>query len=201
MERITTLEDVQERVWHRLVEAAEQPGHPLRLLTFGTVADDTPQLRTVVLREADPSARRLAFHCDARSQKVSQIEANDQVAWLGWDPETGEQVRLLGAASVHRDDDVAEALWAAESPRSLDVYVRGGTPGAPLDAPEDLLPETVKNDPVTQADVEEGRPHFAVVRTVIDEIEWLHLHSDGHYRAQFSYDPDAAAFDGTWIVP
>ena len=201
MERITTLDDVQERVWHRLGEAAEQPGHPLRLLTFGTVADDTPQLRTVVLREADPSARRLAFHSDSRSEKVSHIATNPHVAWLGWDPETGEQVRLQGDATVHRDDDVADAMWAAESPRSLDVYVRSGTPGASLDAPDDLLPETVKDDPVTRADVEEGRPHFAVLRTVINEIEWLHLHPDGHYRARFAYDVEAETFDGTWIVP
>jgi len=201
MKRITALDEVQERVWRRLVEAAEQPGDPLRLLTFGTVKDDSPRLRTVVLRETDPSARRLAFHCDSRSEKVSHIEANAQVAWLGWDPETGEQVRLQGEATVHREDGVADAMWAAESPQSLDVYVQSGTPGASLDAPDDLRPEAVKDDPVTQADVEEGRSHFAVVRTVINEIEWLHLHPDGHYRARFAYDVDAETFDGTWMVP
>lgn len=201
MERITTLEEVKERVWGRLAEAAEQPGHPLRLLTFGTVAEDTPQMRTVVLRETAPSARRLSFHCDGRSKKVSHIKTNDRVAWLGWDPETGEQVRLQGGATIHRDDDIADAMWASESPRSLDVYLRSGSPGTPLDAPDDLLPEAVKEDAVTRADVQEGRKHFAVVRTVIDEIEWLHLHADGHYRAQFAYDVETEAFDGSWIVP
>ena len=201
MDRLTSLDEVHERVWERLSAAAEEPGHPLRLLTFGTVDDDTPQLRTVVLRETAPSARRLAFHCDRRSKKVTQIEANDRVAWLGWDPETGEQVRLHGTATVHREDKVADAMWAAESPRSLDVYMRSGTPGTPLDAPDDLLPATVTDEPVTEADVEEGRQHFAVVRTVIDEIEWLHLHPEGHYRARFSVDTDGDAVDGTWIVP
>ncbi|PSQ97295.1 MAG: pyridoxamine 5'-phosphate oxidase [Bacteroidetes bacterium SW_9_63_38] len=201
MNRLTSLDEVRERVWRRLSKAADKPGHPLRLLTFGTVAADTPQLRTVVLREAVPAARRLAFHSDRRSQKIEHIRTNNRASWLGWDPETGEQVRLRGAATVHRDDEGADAMWREEAPRSLDVYRRTAVPGTPLDAPDDALPAAVKDAPITRADVAEGRTHFAVVRTIIDEIGWLHLHADGHYRARFTYDADAAAFEGTWIVP
>jgi len=49
--------------------------------------------------------------------------------------------------------------------------------------------------------VAEGRPYFAVIRTVIDEVDWLHLHPEGHYRAQFQFHPDADRFEGTWVVP
>ncbi len=201
MDRLTDLDAVLHRVWNQFDAAAEDPGHPFRTLTFGTAQDDTPHLRTVVLRETDPEARRLAFHSDRRAQKIDDIRTNDRVAWLGWTPETREQVRLHGHASVHTDDEVADAMWAAESSSSLSVYVRSAAPGSALDEPGDGGTDVAAEGEVSDADVAAGRAHFAVVRTVIDEIEWLHLHSEGHYRARFQFEEEAQTFDGTWIVP
>lgn len=199
MKRLTDLNDVLDRVWEQFDAAADDPGHPFRTLSFGTAKDNTPHLRTVVLRDADPDTRQLAFHSDRRAQKISDIDANDRVAWLGWAPETSEQVRLHGTATVHTDDDVADAFWAAEDPASLAVYIRSDEPGTPLDAPGGG--SQMQGEEVSRADVEAGREHFALVRTVIDEIDWLHLHPDGHYRARFQFSHDAQAFDGTWIAP
>lgn len=201
MDRFDELDTVQSRVWRRLSEAAGEPGHPYRTLTFGTAQDDTPRLRTVVLRQVHRPARRLAFHSDRRTQKIDDIRATGRIAWQGWDPETAEQVRLSGTATVHTDDAVADAMWADQDPASLALYVRPAAPGTPIDTPDEGVDPSVAEAPVTQADVEPGRPYFAVVRTVIDEIDWLHLHPKGHVRARFEYDPDAEAFDGTWIVP
>lgn len=201
MERFTSLDAVRRRVWRRLQEAVADPGHAYRTLTFGTATDGAPHLRTVILRAADPEARRLAFHTDRRSRKVEHIRALDRIAWLGWDPGTKEQIRLHGTASVHLDDAVADAMWAAQAPSSLDIYVRPPAPGTPLDAPDDGLDPSVTDGPVTREDVAGGRQHFAVVRTVIDEIEWLHLHPEGQYRAQFRFDASTEAFAGDWVVP
>ncbi len=201
MHRFSSLDTVRQRIWHRLEAAATEPGHPLRVLPFGTEQGGAPHLRMVVLRDADADERVLAFHTDRRSQKVADIRDRERVAWLAWDPDTKEQIRLQGTASIHLDDAIADEMWAAESPRSLDVYVREAAPGTPLPAPEDGLEETVKTDPVTRDDVSDGRQYFAVVRTVIDEMDWLHLHPEGHYRAQFQFDPDQEGFDGGWVVP
>jgi len=201
MERFEELDTVRARVWRRLSEAAGEPGHPYRTLTFGTTQDDIPRLRTVVLRQVGRAARRLAFHSDRRAQKIDDIRAAGRIAWQGWDPDTAEQVRLGGTATVHTDDAVADAMWAEQNPSSLDVYVRPAAPGTPVDDPDEGVDPSVAEEPVAQADVEAGRPHFAVVRTVIDKIDWLHLHPKGHVRARFVYDPGAGAFDGTWIVP
>jgi len=201
MTRFDDLDTVHTRVWRRLSEAAAEPGHPYRTLTFGTTQDDTPRLRTVVLRKVHRPARRLAFHSHRRAQKIDDIRATGRIAWQGWDPETAEQVRLGGTATVHTDDDVADAMWADQDPRSLDVYVRPAPPGTPIDNPDEGIDPTVAGDPVTRDDVAPGRSHFAVVRTVIDELDWLHLHPEGHARARFEYDPDAEGVDGTWIVP
>ena len=201
MDRYTDLDVVLERVWQRLEHAAADSGHPFRTLTFGTAQNGQPHLRTVVLRRVNAGARTLAFHTDRRSQKVADLEANGRIAWRGWDPETREQVRLLGTGTVHTDDAVADAMWEAQTPRSLAVYPKPPAPGTPIEAPGDGTEGRVQDRPIAREDVAEGRSYFSVVRTVIDEIDWLHLHPEGHYRAQFRFESNPEAFEGTWVVP
>ena len=201
MERLTDLDNVLDLAWQRLERAAEKPGHPFRTLTLGTARDHAPHVRTVIVRETDREARRLVFHTDRRTRKVDDIRESDRIAWHGWNPDTREQLRLQGTATVHCDDEVADALWAAERPSSLDVYVRDAAPGTSVEAPRDGRADAVRNKTLTRDDVADGRPYFAAVRTVIDEIEWLHLHPEGHYRARFSFDAAETAFEGTWLLP
>jgi len=201
MDRYTELDAVLDRVWDRIETAAEDAGHAFRTLTFGTVHEAAPRLRTVVLRTADREERRLAFHTDRRSQKVEDVRSHDRIAWHGWDADALEQVRLRGTGQVHVDDAVTKELWDKQSPRSLAVYPKSPAPGAPIDGPRDGSADSVQSEPVTRADVAEGKQHFAVIRTVIDEIDWLHLHAEGHYRAQFQFEPSMQAFEGTWVVP
>jgi pyridoxine/pyridoxamine 5'-phosphate oxidase len=201
MDRYTELDTVLDRVWQRLTRAATDSSHPFRTLTFGTVQDEQPHLRTVILREVAPSEQRLAFHTNRHSQKMTDLEASSRIAWRGWDAEAREQVRLRGTATVHTDDAVAEAMWKSQPARSLSLYPHEEPPGTPLDAPGDGLKASVRETPIHREDVADGRPHFAVVRTVIDEIDWLHLHPEGHYRARYRFAPEQEQFEGTWIVP
>jgi len=199
--RYTDLKTLHAHVWDDLEAAAQDPGHPYRQLTFGTVHQNAPDLRTVILRTANADGRVLQFHSDRRSRKVEALRDNDRIAWHAWDPESLEQIRLYGRATVHLDDDVAMALWESQSPSSLMVFARPSAPGTPLSAPEDGLREAVKEEPITEDDVAPGRQYFAAIRTVIDRLEWLHLHPDGHYRAQFEYPDDHDEFEATWLVP
>lgn len=201
MDSYSDLSTVRRRVWHRLELAAEQPGHPFRALVFGTVQEQQPHLRTVIVRTADAESRVLMFHSDRRAQKIDDIRGGARIGWLGWDPEAREQVRLVGAASVHTDDQIADDMWEAESPSSLDVYVRSVPPGTPVDEPGAGRPDSARPGSPTRGQVEEGRSSFAVVRTVIDEIDWLHLHPEGHARAQFQFNVERGRFEGTWVVP
>ena len=198
MQRFTSLETVEERVWQRLTAAATEPGHPYRTLAFGTVKSTRPRLRTVVLRGADTGDRRLAFHTDRRSEKVEEIGENDEIAWLAWDPESREQVRLWGTASVHVDDETAQSMWESEDPSSLRVYLQQSAPGKEVEAPTE---DTSASNLVESKDIEEGWPYFAVVRTQIRGFDWLHLHPDGHYRARYEYSAADETFEGAWIAP
>ncbi len=201
MDRYSDLDTVLNRVWRRIEHAAEDAHSPFRILTFGTVQGGQPHLRSVVLRSAARKDRRLSFHSDRRAEKVEAIEAHPRITWHGWDPDTSEQIRLRGTAGVHTGDAVADEMWEEQDPASLAVYPRPTAPGTPLDGPGDGLQASVKEEPITRKDVAEGRQYFAVIRTVIDEIDWLHLHPEGHYRARFQFQEDRQAFEGTWVVP
>lgn len=202
MTRYSNLDAVLSHVWEELEAAAEPSSdHTYRRLTFGTVHEQGPDLRTVVLRRASEESRLLQFHTDRRSRKVEALRNNDRVAWHGWDADAREQIRLYGTGSVHLDDDVAMDLWERQPPSSLASYARPSAPGTPLDVPDDGLRPAVKTEPITEDDVAQGRQYFAAIRTVIDRIEWLHLHAEGHYRARFEYRADREAFEGSWVVP
>lgn len=201
MTRYTNLESVLNHVWDEIEAASQTSDHPYRRLTFGTVQDRRPSLRTVILRTVDSEARLLQFHTDRRTRKVEHLRSNEHVAWHGWDPEAREQIRLQGTATVHLDDDVTMDLWESQPPESLAVYVRPSAPGSEIDEPADGLRPEVKSEPITEDDVAEGRQHFAVIRTVIHQIEWLHLHPEGHYRARFEYQSSRDEFDGAWVIP
>lgn len=201
MTRFTSLDSIFDHVWAEITTAAEDPSHRFRTATFGTVQARGPGLRTVVLREADRDAQSLAFHSDRRAQKISDIRGHSGVAWHWWDSDTHEQLRLCGRATVHVDDAVADQMWGDQDPSSLVVHARHSPPGTPIDAPDDGLIDAVKEGTVTREDVAPGREHFAVVRTVIDRIDWLHLHPEGHYRAQFRCPPDTPQREQSWVVP
>lgn len=201
MTRYSNLDAVLDHVWEELEAAAETFDHTYRRLTFGTVHEQAPDLRTVVLRGAREDGRLLQFHTDRRSRKVEAIRKNNRIAWHGWSAGTREQIRLYGTASVHLDDDVAMDLWERQPPSSLATYARPSAPGTSLDAPDDGLRPAVKTEPITEDDVAQGRQYFAAIRTVIDRVVWLHLHSEGHYRAQFEYRAEQEAFEGAWVVP
>ena len=201
MRRYTSLETVHDRVWERIERAADDSQAPFRILTFGSVGEEHPHLRSVVVRSADRDKRRLSFHSDRRSEKVADIQAHDRIAWHGWDPETSEQIRLHGTATVHTDDAVADEMWTREDPSGLALYPKSSAPGTPLEEPDDGLHPSVREQPITREHVAAGREHFAVIRTVIDTVDWLHLHADGHYRAQFRFDAEREPFEGRWVVP
>ncbi|MFP4228130.1 MAG: pyridoxamine 5'-phosphate oxidase family protein [Salinivenus sp.] len=200
MDRLRSLDTVFEHVWTSVQAGASDPGHAFRTANVGTCNGDRPALRTVVVRAADREARTLSFHTDRQSQKVEDIRRCSRVAWHWWDPESRQQVRLRGTARIHTEDGVADAMWERESPASLAVHARTAPSGTPLDAPEDALLDSVQEEPITRDDVAPGREHFAVVRTVVDIVDWLHLHPEGHYRAQFRCHPETTV-EGEWVVP
>jgi hypothetical protein len=184
------LADALAEAFRLLARAVADRRSPLHTPTLGTVsADGAPNLRTVVLRAFDPDRRSLRIHTDRRSPKAAEIAARPRVMLHGYDAGARVQLRLDCRASLHLDDPIADAAWAASREMSRLCYAAPHPPGTPIEAP---LPAPA--DPVA------GRGNFAAVMLVFDSLDWLHLAHTGHRRARFAWDA-AGRLSATWLAP
>lgn len=176
--------------WSHLAAAVTDSKHPYYLASVATTSDDgRPSTRTIVLREADTSSRLLSFQTDRRSAKCREIQVDQRVTLLFWDPATKVQVRVDAVATIHTSDAVADAAWA-RVPQANRMNYSGKLP------PGTAIPSSEYARDGTEAF---ARENFAVVRCAVREIDWLQLDPAGHRRLRFTYRADGVTHQ--WVVP
>lgn len=181
--RNAPLAAIPEIVWSLLDEGVHQSAsffHTPALATHGT---RWPETRTVVLRGATFAARQLVCHTDCRSAKRFQIETNPRVCWMFYDRARKLQIRLYGQAHLHEDTELARVRWQQSSRNSRKCYSAPLSPGTPVARPGEAT-----------EDADSGWPNFCVLVSEIESIDWLHLNSAGHRRAQLFWQ------EGDWIA-
>jgi hypothetical protein len=179
--RLESLPLIESAVWQQLVAAASDRLHGWRTMALATVREGEPEVRTVVLREADAASRQLVFFTDSRSPKVVQLQAQPRATLLLWSPPLSWQLRLRVHCAVQTDGLGISSRWARLklSPAAQD-YLSPLVPGTPVERWE-----------LDRA----SREHFAVVQATVIAMDWLELHADGHRRARFD------AGGATWLAP
>lgn len=181
--------DLHTDAWRRLADAVTSAAHPFHLGTLATVdADLCPQIRTVVLRDADEPLRRLCVHTDRRSPKFAELLARPAASMLFYDRAARVQLRLSGTVTLHTDDALADARWAASRHSSRLCYLAPLGSSTPVPAPPPA-PDAEDDAP--------GRANFAVLALHVSALEHLHLAHTGHQRLRLTY-PDLAS---TWLTP
>ncbi|AWN35947.1 pyridoxamine 5'-phosphate oxidase family protein [Methylobacterium radiodurans] len=182
-------------VWRLLgagVERGRSGFHLPALATLG--AAGVPRVRTVVLRAVDPEAGTLRIHCDRRSDKADEIARNGACALMAYDRETTVQIRAEGRGTLHTDDALADAAWAAAQPMSRVCYGTAPGPGTAIPAGDAYaLPDA-------DAAVALGRPHFAAVVVRVAALDFLYLDRRGHRRARWDRS-GTGPWTGRWLVP
>jgi len=180
-------------VWRLLAEGVERGRSGFHCVTLGTLTEGRPRLRTVVLRAAEGGPGILRFHCDRRSDKASELAANPACALTAYDTETKIQIRIEGEASLHTDDVVAEAAWAASRAMSRVCYAAEPGPGTVLPTGDAYtLP-----DEATAATT--GRPSFCAVQVEARRLDFLYLDRRGHRRA--AWRRGEGGWSGAWLAP
>lgn len=170
-----------QEAWQLLSQAVSERDHPCRYLQLATSSEYGPEVRTLVLRAADPDAAELLFHTDARSAKAAQIAADPRVAVLGFDGRIGLQLRGTGVARLEAGSAAAAEAWQRLSPPSRRLYQVAALPQVPAsDA------------------VDDGYGHFCLLWLQLQTLDLLLLGSDGHRRARFSA---AEHWHGHWLRP
>ncbi len=179
--------------WAMLVRGAADRRHAFHTPSVATIGrDGGPRVRTVVLRGAEPATRTLRFHTDARGNKAAELAADPRIAVHAYDAGAKLQLRLDGRATLHRDDEVAAAAWAATRPFSRACYRVATAPGTPADDPVAALAEHGEG-------AEAGRAAFVAVTVAVERLEMLHLAASGHRRSAFDWRGGELA--ATWLVP
>ena len=151
--RLESLPLIEAACWQQLNAAAVDRLHEWRTMALATQGDGEPELRSVVLREAETSARRLVFFTDSRSPKVSQLQAQPRATLLLWSQRLSWQLRLRVHCAVQTDGLDVSSRWARLklSPAAQD-YLSPLQPGTPIERWE----------------LDRGsREHFAVVRAMV----------------------------------
>lgn len=195
---------IYDRMWKLLEEGSSNRRHPFHTPVMATrTSSGDPDLRTVVLRRVDRDGRLVCCHTDSRSPKVGEIRKSGRVAWLFYDPETRVQVRANGHCRIHAgpDDAIACETWRKVQPDSRVCYSAPCAPSLELDQWESnqaANAREIASAPISSEDMPPDS--FAVLATVLDSIEWLELHHDGHRRIRFRVDHDGKPM-AQWLAP
>lgn len=199
MQISSDLSTIFHTIWQLVSEGASQKQHPLHTPTIGTIANQLPQLRTVILRQTVVEHRTLYFYTDFRSEKIQQLSANPALSWLFYHPEKKVQIRAIGKAIIHHQNDLALEQWQQLPTYGRKTYGTIQAPSTPLLHASDDLPLAWKSGTITLTDTEYAYANFAVIACKIHSMEWLNLQRSGHRRAKFDYVN--GDWEGRWVVP
>lgn len=198
-ERPVSHGEILKKIWKNLDLGTLDRSHPFHLPTFGTVCNQAPDLRVVVLRRFWRRPPQLAFHAHRGSPKINQLRANPNVYWLFYHPDEKLQIRIRGTATLHTDGELHAEQWLATELFSRRCYV-GEAPTRESDKPTSGLPEDLIDRRPTPEESEAGKSNFVVVCSTIDRIDCLEMNVKGHRRSLFEWHENGELCT-KWLTP
>lgn len=191
-----------DKAWDLIASGAKKrtsAAHTPSVATIGS--DGSPQLRILVLRDADRSVRRLRFHTDRRSVKVGEVGHNIVASVLIYDPQEKIQIRLSGVASIATDGETVENAWRQSTTFARRCYMTESSPGEFSETPTSGLPDWIEGKQPCEEDLTDARANFALLWFEAHSLEWLYLANNGHRRAKWGWNDATALWTGNWLVP
>ena len=194
-----TLDGVLEEIWVMLNKGVTNFRDPFHWPVLGTIGENGPSLRSVILRRFVLPDRILVCNTDSRATKAREIENDDRVSWHFYHPRRKVQLRIVGNSKLHTDDKFADDQWNASRIPSRINYSAAQPPGTHLDRPSSGIPDFLRDKVPTLLDSEEGRKNFMSISCRIDSIDWLLLRATGNLRAGFRWEEGRRK--ANWLVP
>ncbi len=175
-----------EELKDHLHKGVHKKGHPFRYSVLGTIGlNQEPALRTIVIRQVSNDLS-LRFYTDYRSNKLKQIQKNNQISLLFYHPKQLLQVKVEGTASIITDQETLQKYWSGVQPSSRKDYITSEPPGSLISNPD-------------KVEYLEDENHFTIVEIKPTRIEYLKLKRPNHIRIQFIKTGDA--WQGKFLVP
>ena len=100
---------MHDYAWTLILRGTVDHKSPARHPTFGTIGlQGMPELRTVVLRQADQKSASLEVHTDLKSAKVKELKSNPNVGIHIWFPKLKLQIRIKAISEIETGETVKE---------------------------------------------------------------------------------------------
>lgn len=199
-EDIAGLPYVEELCWNLLFEAVSNRKSGMHQAVVSTAVGDVSHMRTVVLRRVDIQDKKLYFHTDIRSAKVSDLKLSGNMSWLAYDQSLRTQIRLSGPTIVHHNDDICKIHWQKTGHHSRRCYLSNTPPGSELDEQSTGLTESLRDFNYSLEESEVGFEYFAVVETSVTWMDWYFTHNTGNRKASFEYE-GGDILTSKWLAP
>lgn len=195
---IPDLQALEDLVWDKLQNPEKPSLDAWSLACLATIDGNSPRQRTVVMRLANRDEGKLWFHTDARTSKLTEIEANPNVSLAFYDPEHLMQVVMQAQASMVSEEE-RNQHWGSATDSSLRQYLAPFPPGKECSFSSCNLPDSARNRIPTRYELAEGYRHFRAVECVVHEIDIVVLRRVGNFRARFTKID--SEWQATWLQP
>ncbi len=172
--------------WKNINLGIQKANHDYHSFVFSTVSKNSPDSRTVILREFDEHQPAIWFHSDIRSKKILHLEENKNVSALFYDKSRKVQLRINGIADIEEDIEHNKKIWDSMRPESKLCYMG---PYAPSQKISQFEPNTLKKSAqdLDKEDEHLGLSRFCRIRIKIKKLDWLKLDYKGHQRIEFKF--------------
>ena len=172
--------------WENINLGIQKAKHDYHSFVFSTVSKNSPDSRTVILRDFDEHQPAIWFHSDRRSKKILHLKENDKVSALFYDKSRKVQLRINGIADIEENIEHNIRIWQSMSPESKLCYMG---PYAPSQKINQFEPNTLKKSAhdLDKEDEHLGLSRFCRIKIKIKKLDWLKLDYKGHQRLEFKF--------------
>ena len=172
--------------WKNINLGIQKAKHDYHSFVFSTVSRNSPDSRTVILRDFDEHKPAIWLHSDRRSKKILHLEENENVSALFYDKSRKIQLRINGIADIEEDIEHNKKIWDSMRPESKLCYMG---PYAPSQKINQFEPNTLKKSAhdLDKEDEHLGLSRFCRIRIKIEKLDWLKLDYKGHQRLEFKF--------------
>ena len=156
--------------------------------SVATSKNNITQNRTVVLRDYDSEEKIIRYHTNYSTQKIKDININDNSACVFYSKKDKVQIRINGISHIDNNNSLCNQKWNKMNEQSKLCYFQNISPGEKIESPEAIT--QIKTSSVSKL--------FTVITIKIKTIDWLFLSRKGHKRVIFT---DENQFKGQYIAP
>ena len=107
--------------------------NPYHTFTLSTLDKESPQSRTVVLRNVETDPLRIFFNADYRSPKIKQITDSPKCSALFYDINRRVQIRMNCSSTINYNNHISADIWDKTALQSRKCYMGPHTPSTTLD--------------------------------------------------------------------